>query len=569
MENIKLSRERSAPERSPFQEGFNAHCFFTGAGRGDLLADLLAAASEPVTFITLTGEEGCGKTTMCQMVDSVLPDEFIPIFFPQALQSFEDLPRGIANVMQIDMAEPAAAGDIRELMLEVWERLKERNQRIMLIFDQAESINPAILDRIRKMMDILNNTGIAFQTLFAGGRGLRERLQTLSLCSFEGVTERHFLIAPLDSSETYSYLNFCIHGQGGEGVEAINPEISEKIFREANGNIRITNRLAEQSLKLPNKDTSFMVLLDNVEDRPPAGRARRRRSTSRQENFLASKKFLVPAGACFVLLLLILMIMQMGNRSDSRKSELPASQPQSSPVAKGDQAAPDGMNNEAAKMEKPLEGDEVPSPAEVESESHPVAEVPSQQSVLTPEKIDAADVKPEPAQSAAVPKSIPAVEEKKIVQNKEPVIAKAHPVSPTAPVKAAAPAAQKIPIKKKEAVVKRVPAEKLFTNRVAASAKWLVGVKKDRFTIQLLVLASSGAENSIKKMLVQQQYQDIGGHLYILRKPGVPPMVLMFYGEYQTMAEAKNAQKSLPPFLLKNRPYPVSVKTAVMKATGT
>ena len=572
MENIKVNKERVAPGRSPFHAGFDPQCFFPGGGREELLAGMLSAIADSATFMTLEGVEGCGKTSMCIMVEKSLPNDCIPIYFPKALQSFESLSRGLAKAMRISLADPAA-GDIRELLLEVWERLQEKGQRIVLIFDQAEQINPAILDRIRKMLDILNNTGIVFQTLFAGRPGLQESLSPLSLCSFPGAKEMHFVLELLDASATSSYLNFCMNRGANDGMGTITPEMSEEIFRYAGGNINMTNAMADKSLQALNDDTSFMVLLDNVKDTAPERPVRRRRPPSSSENYLTNKKFLIPACSVFVLLVLILMIMRMSSTSDSRKGEQPvSSQAKMSLESRDSQSMPEGVKNETASVDKvPNGNDSTPAGAEVESQPAAdlptTAELPSQPAGMAVEKMQTVESKPEasPMRPPEMPK---AVEEKKDVQKKVEVkkISPAPPPRTPTVEKTAVP--KKTPPPEKVAAAKRIPADKLYAGRVAASAKWLIGEKKDRFTIQLMVLASEGAEKSVKNMLVQQQYQDIAGHLYILRRAGSPPMVLMFYGEYKTLADAKNAKNSLPASLLKNNPYPISVQAAVKKASG-
>ena len=83
-----------------------------------------------------------------------------------------------------------------------------------------------------------------------------------------------------------------------------------------------------------------------------------------------------------------------------------------------------------------------------------------------------------------------------------------------------------------------------------------------------MVLASEGAEKNLKKMLATKEFQDQAENLYIMRKAGAGSSILVFYGDYPTMVDARKATKSLPDFLLKHNPYAISIRGAIEKAIG-
>jgi len=552
--------------QSPFQEAIDTQRFFPGAGRREVLDKLKSAIDESVTLLTLTGEEGCGKTMVCRMIEKELPDGYVPIFFSQTVDSFEDVTRVIAQTMNITLADGVAVDDIRALLLEVWERLMERKQRMLLIFDQAEQLYLATLERIRKMLDIVNQTGIAFQILFSGRNGLLENLKQISLCNFQGAQERHFSLELLDSSATYSYLNFCMNCGKSEGKEIFSQEMSEKVFMIANGNIRMTNILAEESLRLFTADTSFMVLLDNVKKNIPEEQPEGKNSSFFKETYLAYKKWILPVGTGLGILLLLL-IMRMGENPDVHQSKEIPKREKLSAEFQNIQKQPEEIKMETAKTDP-----EPPLPAEMEKpegEHIQIAQAPPPE---TTERVP--DKKPLVGKNTKAPPVASANTALQVAQPKKPVLEKA-PVSGKALAPAKAPLVEKAPVLKKTfvpekaAVSQKPPVEKIFAGRVAASAKWLVGEKNNRFTIQLMVLGSEGADKSLKKMLSQKNYQEVADRLFILRRASSPPVVLVFYGEYPTLNDARNAQKTLPEFLLKKNPYAISVKGAVKKANGS
>ena len=521
--------------QTPFQEVIDTQKFFPGGRRRDVLEELKSAITESVALLTLTGEEGCGKTTLCRMLEKELPDGYVLVTFPNTLDSFEDVTRAIAREMKITLADGVAIGDIRDLLLEVWERLAERKQKMLIIFDQAERIYLATLERIRKMLDIMNQTGIVFQILFSGESGLLENFKQLSMCSFQGAEERHFVLEPLDSSATYAYLNFRVNEGKAEEKEAFSEEVSEEIFVIAGGNIRKINALAEESLQSLTADTSFMVLLDNVRETKKEGKSIGWDFSLFKEYYLAHKKWLIPLGACLSVLFLLL-ILRTGKPPDNDEKK---------PVPELEK-----LSTEIRDIQKKAEEIKVQA-AQTPAEQVPAAAEKDQikEEVVIPPVVTAPAVPEVPERKQALEKT------------KEPV-----PVEPAASapksVKSETPASVK-------AAPNKISVDQLFNARVAAAAKWLVGEKNDHYTIQIMSLASEGAENNLKKMLAQKEYQEVADRFYFLRKVATTPTVLVFYGEYSTMVDARNARNALPEFLLKHNPYAISIRGAVEKAGGS
>lgn len=80
-----------------------------------------------------------------------------------------------------------------------------------------------------------------------------------------------------------------------------------------------------------------------------------------------------------------------------------------------------------------------------------------------------------------------------------------------------------------------------------------------------MMLVSDTAEENLKALLARDDYYSVKDELYILRKTSSPTL-LVFYGLYDTLAQARSVRDGLPQFLLKNQPYALSIKEALKKA---
>ncbi len=107
--------------------------------------------------------------------------------------------------------------------------------------------------------------------------------------------------------------------------------------------------------------------------------------------------------------------------------------------------------------------------------------------------------------------------------------------------------------------------DKLYRDRLGASASWLAGIYKGGFTIQLMMLGSNQAPASIADILTQDEYYPVRDQFFILRKKTTPPTLFVFYGMYDSLDAAREARNSMPVFLRKHHPYPLSIAEAVKK----
>jgi hypothetical protein len=105
-----------------------------------------------------------------------------------------------------------------------------------------------------------------------------------------------------------------------------------------------------------------------------------------------------------------------------------------------------------------------------------------------------------------------------------------------------------------------------YAQRLAAGSRWLVGGSREKYTVQLMVLSSEDAQQNVRYMLSEESYRPIMDQLYILRKIAQPQTVMLYWGEFDTPAQAREARNRLPSFLSRLEPFEIPVKDAVAKA---
>lgn len=547
---------------SPFQEEVVLENYFDGANRGEILAQMQEAIKNGATLMVLTGDEGSGKTMLCR----TLEQEALPIgrgktvFFPRTVDSFDDVVRSITNELGLGEASGIDSGNTGQAVDRIVTFLLSESVELLVIFDEAENMFLATLERIRKMFDRIKESGARIHILFSGQETFLENCDQLSLCDFEKTDEQHFALAPLSESETADYLKNCAARlTDTDATKVFTDEVVGNIYSLAQGNFRMTNMLGEESVKIHGDDTSFMVLLEGVKD---GVKSARKQSDEGKYSHLRHKvaaylPWIGGAAGCFLLLFYLFSPGDEANDGgpaiDNSAKTVQIEVPEVVPEAKVNVEIPEEQEPVAVEtaMEIPLENltaehlESVPAEEEAEKEIGGVVDdITASPQAAAEEKEDIAHLQPaggveqNPELSPALPPVLP------------PQVIKREPRSK---------------IRKVIPAVAHFPAAKLYNERVSAGSAWAKKEKQDLYTVQLMLLASTSAEENLKKMLAQDNYRQEAGNFYIFKKTATPGNIFVFYGEYPTMERARLVKNSLPVFLLKDKPYALSIKGAMAK----
>ncbi|MBV5305727.1 MAG: AAA family ATPase [Desulfobulbaceae bacterium] len=544
--------EQPSMQPSPFNHGL----FFPDSGRKSTLEALRNALTGSASLITCVGEEGYGKTMLSTVLENDLPESYLLISFPSSVDSFDYILQIIALKLDLTFSEENSSMGNGHLLMELSHILREQNKRLMIIIDEAEKLYLATLERIRKMIDLVNDGDVLLQIVLFGRPGLQLHLEQLALCTFRDAHEVHLTLPPLTAEDTCQYLNFCMQQDpGSERKNIFSLEVAAKILTMAQGNFRKINSLAEDSLRSSShgtNDTSFMVLLEHVRDidTPTAGQAPVHRMPF---SFIRNK--LVLAGST---LLMIFFLFLFSNRADKQK-EIPVT-PDVKEISTEHTAQP-VISETKEQISPPVQP--LP-PAESATLADQPSPVPSIDTLLSqppfsaaPETV-AAPIKPEPDPSPPLPPA-----------NAAPALSNETPtaqviVAEKLPQKNKTPLITPEPVTKNKALSPDATS-KLPLKSLTAGDNWLRGENNDQFTLQLMVLTDSEAKEKLIKILGKKEHQKESEEFIILKKPTTPPTYLLFYGEYPTLSAASLARNNLSPSLQKYAPFPVSVKQAIKK----
>jgi type II secretory pathway predicted ATPase ExeA len=260
-----------------FQDRIDLEVFYDGPGRGEFLAQLQEAVNGGAPLMMLSGSEGSGKTTICRMIEQQSSGSLAVVFFATTVESFEDVVRNIAAALGLQLVEADEGRSMDGAVDRIVSHVSREGRGLLLIFDEAEDIYLATLERIRKMLDRVTATETRMQILFSGKKTFLENYQQLSICDFRTNEGVHVDLPDLSEEQSALYLRSIAEKTlPPEKRRVFNDEVVRNIHGLAKGRPRHLNLLARESLGAHGNDTSFMTLLDSVrEDQDEGGAVRR------------------------------------------------------------------------------------------------------------------------------------------------------------------------------------------------------------------------------------------------------------------------------------------------------
>lgn len=197
-------------------------------------------------FTVICGEIGCGKTTLIRRLLNELGSEVKVGLVTNTHPDLADLTEWImlAFGQPYEGLSPIARYDAFQRFL-ISEYSK--NNRVVLIVDEAQNINPAAMESLRMLSNINADKDQLLQVVLVGQPQLRTLLQRPELQQFAQRVAADFYISPLNSVEVGDYIDHRLKVAGRER-QLFTPLATAKIAKAAHGIPRSINILCDTTL---------------------------------------------------------------------------------------------------------------------------------------------------------------------------------------------------------------------------------------------------------------------------------------------------------------------------------
>ncbi|MCB1928247.1 MAG: AAA family ATPase [Rhodocyclaceae bacterium] len=234
-------------QQAPFRITPNTGFFFTGGRRGPTLEALEFAVLHDEGIVKISGEVGSGKTMLCRMMLSRLPEQVDAIYLSNPTLGPDDLLRLFAE--ELGVSVPADNAGVR--LLEIQKELIARyasGRRVVTLVDEAHAMPAASLEQVRLLSNLETANHKLLQIALFGQPELDEILARKSMRQLRDRVTQHFRLAPLADDEVEGYLEFRLRTAGYRGPRLFAPAAVRLLARASEGLSRRVNVIADKAL---------------------------------------------------------------------------------------------------------------------------------------------------------------------------------------------------------------------------------------------------------------------------------------------------------------------------------
>ncbi len=231
---------------APFQNVPDPNFFFPSSKHREGLARLLFAVKHGKGAALLTGEIGCGKTTLSRTFILHLAEDKYDV----GILTNPALPRNdFLGEVNIQLGIPLTSHSKVDLLRSLNQKLLDNmngGKDTVLVVDEAHSITDTdVFEELRMLLNFHLNDRFLLTLVLMGQPELRDRITAIRQLDQRIMIRYH--LAPLDLEETLRYIAFRLK-KAGASRGIFSEEALHMIYEQSRGIPRVINTLCDLCL---------------------------------------------------------------------------------------------------------------------------------------------------------------------------------------------------------------------------------------------------------------------------------------------------------------------------------
>lgn len=194
--------------QAPFRITPNTDFFFGGGNRGPILEALIYAITQGEGIVKVTGEVGSGKTMLCSMLQSRLPEQVETVYLANPSVSPEEILHAIAFEMQLAIDRNASRLVVMHAIQDYLLKRHAEGKRVVLFVEESQGMPIATLEEIRLLSNLETKSDKLLQIVLFGQPELDDNLRENHIRQLKERITHSFRLEPLTAAETREYLMF-------------------------------------------------------------------------------------------------------------------------------------------------------------------------------------------------------------------------------------------------------------------------------------------------------------------------------------------------------------------------
>ena len=196
-------------------------------------------------FTVITGEIGCGKTTLLRYLLRHLDSHMTVGLISSTPNGKAELLHWVSMALNLpfDDSYPALFKRLQHFLHDQY----SRGRRTVLIVDEAQNLGAEALEELRMLSNINADKDQYLQIILIGQPQLKDLLRSPQLLQFAQRVSSDFHLKPLNLNEVGDYINYRLQAAGVK-VQLFSKEATQAIAHASQGIPRTINILCDTAL---------------------------------------------------------------------------------------------------------------------------------------------------------------------------------------------------------------------------------------------------------------------------------------------------------------------------------
>jgi len=234
--------------KTPFSLTSDSRFLYLSKSHREAFAHLLYGIQNRSGFISLTGEDGTGKTTVLRTLFAQLdPDQHRTALIFNPCLSPPDLLQSINRGFGI----PIQSSDVSALVEALSTFLIRENaekRTVVLGIDEVQNLEPSVLEQVRLISNLETERKKLIQIVLSGPPEFLKILSRNDLLQLRQRIAVHYHLEPMDFQDTVGYITRRLQAAGRRGGGIFSKGALRRIYRYSRGIPRLVNEACDKML---------------------------------------------------------------------------------------------------------------------------------------------------------------------------------------------------------------------------------------------------------------------------------------------------------------------------------